>query len=108
VRRDGSVVFFAVEHWSDWRGGWVGSDLTELLFGGLTHEQRRSPLADHYRELLSKQGAGTPLWQEFGIHGFVDAADARRMLREVTLARPDHQFRLVCRAITQTTRVVAT
>lgn len=105
MRRDGTVMYFAVQH-IDSSCRWVESALDHLLFKDLTYDQKKGPVGDAYRILLDPQSASSDLWQRYGIHGFVEVDDARRMLQAISERNPDMTFRVVCRSITQATTVV--
>lgn len=106
MRRDGIASFFLIQH-EDSRNDWVESALDHFLFDGLTWEEKRGPLGDHYRKLILPQSANCDLWQKFGLHGYVVRADADAMLAALKERRPDKPFRIVHRTISQHTEVMS-
>lgn len=106
MRTDGAVTYFQIEHEEDWRDRWATSALEHLLFNNLTEKESRSHYGNRYRRLLSPQSASSEIWQKYGINGFIDLVDARKMIAALRARNPDMKFRIVKRTQTQFTEVV--
>jgi len=107
LRADGAVTYYFIQHINQLASGWSGTALDYFLFEGMSFEEKGGELASYYRNLISKQGASTPLWQKFGINGFVDLEDAKETLKALQNRRPNSQFRVARRMIMQHTEVIS-
>lgn len=105
MRSDGYAAFYRVQHQNS-RDEWTETALDEILFRGLSYEEAHGKLAERLIELLRPQDAGSDLWQKYGIHGFIEQADAEAVLTACRERRPTMKFRLVRRQIVQLTEVV--
>jgi hypothetical protein len=88
VRKDGELIYYRVQH-KQTNGSWVDSDLPYMLFSGLHPADRDGEVGDRYRTIIAEQSASTPLWQEYGVTGFVEPGHAWVALRAVREQRGD-------------------
>lgn len=58
------------------------------------------------RALIAPQQPSSPLWQCYGINGFMELSDARDVLAELRQAHPERPYRIARRAISQITAMV--
>lgn len=112
MRADGEVTYFFIQHETRPRNSkyteWVESALDQFLFHDLSYSDRRGDLGDHYRALMDPQSASSDLWQKYGIHGYVNRADACAILKALNDKGLDRRFRIVRRTVIQKTEVVQT
>jgi hypothetical protein len=102
MRSDGSACFFFVQHRNS-HDEWVPSSLDHFLFNGMRFEEKRSELADRYRQIIRKQSASQDLWQKYGVYGFTEREDVAEALTALRERHPDQEFRAVRRVIDQKT-----
>lgn len=115
MRTDGDITYFLIQHRLPGEQRWADSSLEAMLFGNMSYEDRIGELGERRRALLAPQGAGSNLWQDFGIHGFERAFDAAAVLDELLLRElrstrggrdKTVEFRLAKRSIKQETEPV--
>jgi hypothetical protein len=110
MRSDGTISFLVVQHFGSQHESipksWSDSALEHFLFGEMSWADKVGEKGDHYRRLLEPQNASTPLWQKYGVNGYVDRAAADAVLEALRHEHPNREFRLVRRAISQISKVV--
>lgn len=105
MRADGSVTYYLIQHRFN-VDHWVESSLDYFLFNGLSFDDNRGEVGDRYRALTQPQSANSPLWQRFGIHGYIHLDDADATLQALRERHPEDEFRVVRRSIAQHTEVM--
>lgn len=103
---DGIADYYRVQH-RDSTGLWCDTDIGHILFRDMTYTQKRSPLAECFREVLAKEGASTDLWQRYGLYGFEHREDAQVALGYCRAHAGSMVFRLVRRIMTRQQEVIA-
>lgn len=107
MRGEGNVSFYVVQHRHPEEEEWSDTDLSHVWFSPMSYDERRGAVAAHLRDLLAKQGASTPLWQRYGLHGFTEEADALQALVTSRATTSALEFRLVFRHMSRSQEVIA-
>jgi hypothetical protein len=110
MRRDGTATYYIIEAVLEacpGRPEWSGINLGNVLFEGLSSDDKRGPVGERLRAMLAPQQASSDLWQRYGIHGFTEIEDAKKVLAECRMRRWRTPFRLVQRSVTRESEVVA-
>lgn len=100
------IAYFAVEHMNSNWPGWCRSAYAEILFNGLTYQQKRNGAeeGDRLRALIKPTH---DCWQATGVSEFLEYGDANRMLRALRRKRPGRKFRLVAVGEARVTEVLS-